>query len=302
MALTARDGWLRPDSTFNRSRFYIAGGTGAALYGAASIGLYQTWYSGFEMTGLHSFNDWPQWNQMDKAGHAFTAYMFTRYSFSGLRWAGLKRRSARYAAMGVGNLLQATIEVMDGYSAEWGFSWSDVGANFAGTAFFMGQDILWHEQRMLIKVSNDFRQHPDIPVTNSDGATSNLGDISRERFGENVFEKYLKDYNAQTYWVSINPRSFLPKSNFPQWLNIAAGYGVEDVYGAYGNSWRRGDQGFVYPNERYRQWYLSPDIYFSRIPTKKRGIRLLFGVLDIFKFPAPALEFSRGKFRAHWLQ
>ncbi|SER33929.1 DUF2279 domain-containing protein [Neolewinella agarilytica] len=302
LAHTAQDNWLRPDSTFNRSRFRIAAGTGTALYGVASIGLYQTWYSDFDMTGLHSFNDWPQWNQMDKAGHMFTAYMFTRYSFSGLRWAGLKRPAARYTAMGVGNLLQATIEVMDGYSAEWGFSWSDLGANLTGTVVFAAQDALWHEQRILIKVSSDLRQHPDIPIINQNGAMSNLGDISRERFGTNFFEKYLKDYNAQTYWLSANPRSFLPKSKIPHWLNISLGYGVENVYGAYGNTWARGRERFNYPNQRYRQWYLSPDIYFSRIPTKKRGVRLLLGILDSFKLPAPALEFSQGRFRAHWLQ
>jgi len=301
MALTAGDGWLRPDSSFNRSRFRIAAGAGAVLYGTASVGLYQTWYSDFDMVGLHSFNDWSQWNQMDKAGHAFTAYMFTRSSFAGLRWAGLKRPAARYAAMGVGNLLQATIEVMDGYSAEWGFSWSDVGANLTGTAVFIAQDALWHEQRILIKISNDFRSHPDIPVVNRNGAVSNLGDISRERFGINPFEKYLKDYNAQTYWLSANPKSFLPKSKIPSWLNLAFGYGVEDVYGAYGNTWNRGGQNFKYANSRYRQYYLSPDIYFSRIPTRKRGIRLLLGILDAIKFPAPALEFSKGKFRGHWL-
>lgn len=298
---TANDNWLKPADTFNRRRFYISAGTGAALYGAASVGLYQTWYADFPRSSFQSFDDWPEWNQMDKAGHTFTAYIFSRYAFAGSRWAGLKRPAARWAAFGVANLLQGTIEVMDGFSAEWGFSWSDLGANVAGSLIFTAQDMAWQEQRILLKVSNDFRPHPDIPITNRNGATSNLGNISRERFGDNFAERFLKDYNAQTIWMSANPKAFLPKSNLPVWLNVAVGYGSENVYGALGNSWRENGQSFRYEPERYRQFFLSPDIYLSRIPTKKRWVRLVLGALDFIKLPAPALEYSQGKFKGHWL-
>ncbi len=298
----AKDNWLKPADTLNKRRFYISAGTGATLYGAASVGLYQTWYKDFPRSSLRSFNDWPEWNQMDKAGHAFTAYIFSRYAFAGARWAGLKRPAARYTALGVANLLQGTIEVMDGFSAEWGFSWSDMGANLSGSLLFTVQDIAWKEQRILMKVSNDLRAHPDIPITNGNGAMSNLGNISRERFGDNFFERYLKDYNAQTIWLSANPKSFFPKSKLPTWLNIAVGYGSENVYGAYGNGWVENGERFSYAPQRYRQYFLSPDIYLSRIPTKKRWVRLVLGALDFIKLPAPALEFSQGKFKAHWVQ
>ncbi|MBC6995541.1 DUF2279 domain-containing protein [Neolewinella lacunae] len=297
----APDGWLRPADSFNKNRFYLSAGTGAALYGAASVGLYQTWYAGYDRVGLHSFDDWGEWNQMDKAGHVFTAYMFSRYAFAGVRWAGVERPGARLMAFGVANLLQGTIEVLDGFSSEWGFSWSDIGANVTGSLIFTAQDLAWREQRILIKVSNDLRAHPDVPITNASGAMSNLGNISRERFGDNFFERYLKDYNAQTIWLSANPRAFFPQSKAPTWLNLAVGYGSENVYGAYGNVWSEGGQGFFYPESRYRQWFLSPDVYFSRIPTRKRGVRLLLGILDFVKLPAPALEYSRGKFRGHWV-
>lgn len=297
----AKDTWLRPDSTYNKKRFCIAAGTGTALYGVASVGLYHTWYANYDRVGLRSFDDWGEWNQMDKAGHVFTSYMFSRYAFAGLRWSGLKRPAARYAALGVANLLQGTIEMMDGHSAGWGFSWTDFGANVAGGLVFTVQDAAWHEQRILLKLSNDLRPTPNVPVFNPSGAESNLGYIVEKRFGTNFFERYLKDYNAQTIWMSANPRAFFPDSKIPTWLNLAVGYGVEDVYGAYGNVWEEGDQGFRYEPERYRQVYLSPDIYFSRIPTKKRWVRLTLGILDFIKFPAPALEFSKGKFKGHWL-
>ncbi|NJC25945.1 DUF2279 domain-containing protein [Neolewinella antarctica] len=297
----AADNWLRPDSTFSAGRFYTSLGVGAALYGSASYGLYQAWYADYERAPLRSFDDWGEWNQMDKAGHAFSAYIFSRYSFAGLRWAGMKRPAARYAALGVANLLQGTIEVMDGYSAEWGFSWSDMGANLSGSLLFTVQDIAWKEQRILLKVSNDLRDHPDVPVTNGNGAISNLSYPSRTRFGENLLERYLKDYNAQTIWLSANPKAFFPKSRLPTWLNVAVGYGSENVYGAYGNGWTENGQRFRYEKEGYRQVFLSPDVYLSRIPTKKRWVRLVLGALDFIKLPAPALEYSEGKLKGHWL-
>ncbi|MCP9236461.1 DUF2279 domain-containing protein [Lewinella sp. JB7] len=297
----AGEGWLKPAESFNRTRFYTSAGIGAGAYLGFGVGLYSIWYKGYELEGFHTFNDWPEWEQMDKVGHVFTAYFFNRSAFAGLRWAGVKRPAARYTALGVANLLQATIETMDGFSSNWGFSLSDMGANLAGSLVFTVQDILWREQRILIKVSNDFRPVPDVPVVRNDGTTGNLGYVVRERFGGNPFERFLKDYNTQTIWLSVNPAAFIPKSPLPQWLNIAVGYGVEDVYGAYGNVWKEDGVGFSYrPDDRRRQWFLSPDLYLSRIPTKKRWVRLALGILDFIKVPAPTLEYSRGTFRGRW--
>ncbi|HQX73567.1 MAG TPA: hypothetical protein PK298_11725, partial [Chitinophagaceae bacterium] len=53
--------------------------------------------------------------------------------------------------------------------------------------------------------------------------------------------------------------------------------------------------------KRYRQWYLSPDIDLTKIKTNKKGIKFIFTVLSAFKFPAPSLEFSNGKFRVNAL-
>ncbi|NJB86544.1 hypothetical protein GGR26_002312 [Lewinella marina] len=302
LADVAGDGWLRPADTFHADRFYTAAAIGASTYAGFGVGLYSIWYKGYELERFHTFNDWPEWEQMDKAGHAFTAYAFNRMAFAGLRWTGLKRPAARYTALGVANLLQATIETMDGFSANWGFSLGDMGANLAGSLVFTAQDALWQEQRMLLKVSNDFRPPPDVPLYGRNGVEGNLGYVSRMRFGENPFERYLKDYNAQTIWLSVNPAAFAPRSFLPPWLNLAVGYGVEDVYGAYYNTWRQDGAGFSYRNDdRRRQWFLSPDLYLSRIPTNKRWVRMVLGILDFVKVPSPALEYSRGRFYGHWI-
>lgn len=295
-----QDSWLRPADSLDRGRFWTAAGVGAGLYLGASYTLYNTWYKQYELGPFTAFNDWQEWAQMDKAGHFFSAYFQSRLAFSGAHWTGMSRSAARWTAIGVSTIIQGTIETFDGFSEQWGFSWTDIAANTVGTSFFIAQDLLWQEQRMLVKVGNNLRDHPDFPITN-DGVSSNLGDISRERFGDYPFERFLKDYNNQSIWVSANLRSFLPNSGLPHWLNLAVGYGAENVYGAYGNSWDVDGVRFRYPETRYRQWFLSPDLYLSRIPTRKRWIRMLLGILDIVKVPAPTLELSRGKLQWHWL-
>lgn len=52
----------------------------------------------------------------------------------------------------------------------------------------------------------------------------------------------------------------------------------------------------------YRQYYLSLDIDFRRIPTRRKGLKTLFFLLNTLKVPAPALEFNRKQgWKGHWL-
>jgi len=53
--------------------------------------------------------------------------------------------------------------------------------------------------------------------------------------------------------------------------------------------------------KRYRQWYLAPDIDLTRIKTNKKGVRMLLYVLNVFKFPTPSLELSRGRLSWNWI-
>ena len=111
--------------------------------------------------------------------------------------------------------------------------------------------------------------------------------------GSNLLEQALKDYNGQAYWLSANIHSFLDKeSSFPAWLNISAGYSAEGVISGKANE----EIADNLPHfERYRQFFISPDIDFTRIKTRSRFLKKAFFVLNIFKFPAPAIEFSKNK-------
>ncbi len=298
---------LQPSDTLNKTRFWLSIGSGATAYTAASIGLYHTWYKQYELIGFHTFDDLAEWNQMDKAGHLLTAYVETDFAFNILRWTGMKRRSALWTSVGISTLLQGTVEVMDGYSAKWGFSWSDVGFNALGTASFAVQELAWQEQRIRFKVSSlaeaPYSTEPIIS-TNGEAATTPRQRAS-QLFGPTYIEGFLKDYNAMTVWASININAFRKRNDgFPDWLNLAIGYGSQNLYGGFENRWTNDDGAeFVLNNEafpRYRQFYLSLDIDLSRIKTRSRVLRTIFKSINWIKIPAPALELNtQGQLRLH---
>lgn len=229
---------------------------------------------------------------MDKMGHVYSAYMEGKLSRELWRWTGLPREKQIWIGGLSGFVYQSVIEVLDGYSSEWGFSWSDVAANGAGTALMVSQELLWDEQRIQLKFSSFPKRYKD-PV---------LRVRTHELFGKSLPEKTLKDYNAQTYWLSVNLNSFNPDSRLPAWLNVAIGYSADGMFKGDENIWedKNGQEHNYTHIPRIRQFYLSPDIDFTKIPTRKKGVKVLLQVLNMLKFPAPALGItSQGKLTAH---
>lgn len=300
--------FLEPADTFHNTRFWTCAIAGTAIYTGFSIALYETWYKEYELTRFHTFNDWGEWRDMDKMGHLFTAAMESRLSFGGALWTGMDRRKAMWTGAAVGTLLQTTIEVMDGFSEKWGFSWGDVAFNTLGTGIFIGQELLWQEQRISMKVSNTRPNYSTQAITSVEGnAISSPQQRATELFGDGFFETFLKDYNGMTIWASFNIDAFMPRyRGLPQWLNIAVGYGANGLYGGFGNGWtdEEGERFNLSPADfpRYNQFYLSLDIDLSRIPTQNRFLKSVLNAIHWIKIPAPTLEWdTRGGMKGHWL-
>ena len=90
---------------------------------------------------------------MDKVGHVTTSYYVGRVGMQLYKWSGVKRKKAIWYGGMLGSVYQSTIEVLDGYSSGWGFSWGDFTANTAGSLLFIGQELAWDEQRIVLKFS-----------------------------------------------------------------------------------------------------------------------------------------------------
>jgi hypothetical protein len=296
----------KPDSSFipfkrvidlprpNKQRLWLIGGANVIGYGGSLIVLNNAWYKGYARTSFHTFNDSREWLQVDKAGHAWTAYNAGKVSAAMWRWAGLSDKKAAWIGALGSTAFLTGIEYLDAHSVKWGWSWSDIAANFIGAGFFVGQQALWNEQRIQYKFSFHKKNYTD-PVL--EARADNL-------FGETWYERMLKDYNAQTYWFSGNLRSFLSKSNLPPWLNLSVGYGADGMFGGFENKWfdNLGNETDRSAIPRKRQFYLAPDIDFTKIKTNKKWLRTVFTFLNAFKCPAPALMIdSKGKCRAYVL-
>jgi hypothetical protein len=115
--------------------------------------------------------------------------------------------------------------------------------------------------------------------------------------GSTFSEQVLKDYNGQTYWLSVNIHDFAKNSKIPKCINIAFGYGAEGmISGNYLNT-----STIMAPNfERFRQFYLSFDVDLSKIDTKLHFLKTFFSILNTVKIPAPTFEYSsHGGFKFH---
>ena len=279
------------DKQINR-RVKIITAANVVGYSAAMVGLYHAWYKDYPQSNLHSFNDFQEWKGVDKLGHAYSVYAESLASMELWRWTGISRKKRIWIGGLSGPVYHTVIEVLDGFSAEWGWSWSDVGANFIGSGLLIAQELAWDEQRIQFKISFHNNRYND-PTLNK---------RSDEIFGKSTAERFLKDYNGHTFWLSTNMRSFFPESKIPAWLNISVGTGAQGLFGANENIGKdvNGNINFNRTDiKRYRQWYLAPDINLTKIKTNKKGLKLAFRLLNIVKIPLPALEYSNGSFKVH---
>lgn len=297
-----------PSDTLHAKRFNLALGFAATTYAGFSIGLYNVWYKKFDQGPFKLFNDWGEWEHMDKGGHIHSAYFQGVLCYKGARWAGMSDNKSILTGLVAGMLFQSTIEIMDGFSTKWGFSLPDISANIVGTTIFATQQYYWNDQKISIKVSSIPIRYPDDKIVSDDGTmSSSLSIRARSLYGDSYLERFLKDYNAQTYWASFNVHSFLPKDNkWPKWLNVSLGYGAENMFGGYDNQWTENGVTFVadpilYP--RKRQFFIGFDLDFPKLKPHNPFLKTICSVINIFKVPSPALEINtEGQIKFHILR
>ena len=267
------DSFLTPSDTLNTSRRTAVYISEAAVGGLTLIALNQLWYADYERSEFHTVNDNQEWLQMDKMGHVFSSYQMGRMGASVLSWSGASKKEQLLYGSTLGFTFLTAVEVLDGFSKEWGFSWGDMLANGTGAGLYIGQELLWEEQRITLKYS--FHQ-------------TKYAKQSPDKLGEGILEELLKDYNGQTYWLSFNIHSFFKNDLIPKWLNVSAGYWADGMLFSHNEAVNN----FVANKTRARQFYLSLDVDLSRIETKSHVLRSIFDVLNVIKVPFPALEFT----------
>lgn len=267
------ESFFKPSDSLNLKRQNTVIISEAVLAAGTLIGLSQAWYADYPKSDFHFINDNSDWLQMDKFGHVFASYHLGRFGAEMLQWSGANKKNQLLYGAGLGFAFLTAVEVFDGYSSQWGASSGDIIANASGTALYVSQELIWKEQRITPKFS--------FHTTKYDG-------YRPEVLGSSYTEQILKDYNGQTYWLSVNLHSFAKGSKIPKWLNVALGYGAEGMI--TGN--KENTTTTYTPNpQRFRQLYLSLDVDLTKIETNSHFLKTIFSVFNSVKIPAPTIEF-----------
>ena len=245
-------------------------------YSLGLVAMNELWYKNYPKSNFHFINDNSSWLQMDKMGHIATSYYSGVNGIKLYRWAGIDDKKAIWIGGLRGTFYNSIIEILDGFSENWGASMGDFASNSFGSFIAISQELYWKEQRILIKYSYS---RSDLSYQNS------------ELFGDNFFQRTFKDYNGQTYWISMNINSMfrVDNSQFPDWLNLALGHSAKDMTSP-NNTTNDG---------RYRQFFLSFDIDLMRIKSKNKMLNVLSNVFGYIKIPFPTIEYTNNQFILH---
>lgn len=248
----------------------------AGVWSSSLVMLNNAWYKDYPKSSFHTFNDAGEWMQMDKFGHAYTSYQISKSLTSLYRWTGMQPKKAVIAGTLITLGYQASIEYLDGRSATWGFSWSDIAANTSGGLLFGIQQYFWNQQYILFKESY---------------SNSPYAKLRPNVLGNTLAERYLKDYNGQTYWLSFAPKNILPNINIPNWVLLSVGYSVDakivgdkDLYISPKNDIFRAS----------REFLVSLDIDLSKLSIKRRWIKNILRPFNAIKIPFPTLQWKNG--------
>jgi len=259
------------DSIPNKRKLFLSSAITLSAYSSSLILLQNVWYKDYAQSKFHFFDDGKNWMQMDKMGHGFSSYYLAKSVSAGFSKTGIVNKSYWIGA-GTSFLYLGTLELMDGKSSGWGFSWYDITANATGTSIFLLEKLVLKKHYLIPKFSFSPSAYASYRPT---------------VLGSNLAQQLLKDYNGQTYWLSVPMGVLAPKFNKINWLCLSFGYSV--------------DQKLVGDLDQYlqfnaaRQYYLSLDVDLSRLKVKNPTLKKVLSAMNCIKVPFSALQFQSNK-------
>ncbi len=255
---------LKDDSTthvskngINYTRLALVGvGTAGTM---AVIHVYQqhAWWSG-QRRSFHVVNDWDYALNIDKIGHFYGATLISNLFSSSLQWAGIERKSAMIYGALLATVFGLYVEFEDGFATDWGFSPGDAGANILGGWYPVAQYYFPFLRNFNFKWSY-------IPTT---------------QLKTGVKKIFIDDHEGQTMWLSISVNEFLPskiEKFYPDFLNIAIGYGVRDLNGYGGGK---------------REFYIALDYNLEKLPGDGWLWNFIKKNLNYIRLPGPAVRLT----------
>ncbi len=243
--------------SINTNRLLLVGGlsTGAFVY---AYGIQNNmWWKG-EKTNFHT--NWTQdWNASlgaDKIGHFYFGNLVSTIYKNAFHWIGFtKRNSLLYAGLFT-LTYQTFLEIRDGFSKQYGFSWGDFAANSLGSMYLFIQDSYPELQNFNFKISYFPSQ--------------------RFKNGSNAY--IMDDYESTYHWLSIDVDKLLPGNwdkYFPDFINLAFGHSVNGL-----NNLKNANHEF----------YFGIDWDLQSIQSESELLNSFIEIINKYHLPAPTIK------------
>jgi hypothetical protein len=259
MQLSARGAdSLPPDSLsegINKLKLYSIAGVTAAGFTIGHAFLNDLWWKG-ERTSFH-FNfreDWEYALGADKFGHFYFPYLVGNVYTELFRWSGVEEKRSLYYAAALSLSYQTYIEIRDGFSRNYGFSFGDFGANILGAAY------------PVLQYHYDFLKDYNFKISF----------FPSERFRNDSHGAIIDDYESTYHWLTVNIKNILPEDAakyYPAFINLALGHSVKGL-----------------DNKGRRELFIALDWNLEALPGDVWILKFFKKLFNHYHFPSPAVR------------
>ena len=263
----------KPDSTkINKGRMIVVSSSLAATLGGSYLYVENAWWSDKQIP-FH-FDDGADLTyalNVDKVGHFMGGLEAADFFSSSMKWAGMNEKKSLWYGAAFGSGLQLVIEMKDAYAPYWGFSKWDLALGSAGSFWPVAQ--YYNEELKAINFKFSYYKRSNI-----------YWDLDKQRGKETNKYAWQDDYPNQTYWVTFDVNHFVETCCWPDWLNVAVGFGIDDTQYLNGGTKAGGNN----------EWYIALDYDVPKMlkkwnsPTGKKVKHWL----NYFHLPAPTIRIS----------
>lgn len=242
--------------TARTERIALVGGVslGAFIYG--HVALSNLWWKGNPVPfHINTDDDYKYALNADKFGHFFFPYFGTDLYRGLFVWCGINDTTSLWLGAGALMTYQTYIEIRDGFSEQYGFSWGDFTANTIGT----GMQVLRFYSPFLRKFHFKMSFYPS------------------EKFKAGAYNAIIDDYESAFHWLSFDLHSVLPENlqpYFPAFISPAIGHSVANLD-------QKGGGNHV--------WYLALDWNLDAMHTGIDFLDPFLHYLNYYHLPAPAV-------------
>ena len=274
LLLLSQDIFSQKDtSKVNKKRVFIVGSSLGATLGASYWYIQNSWWSEKQIP-FHFDNgaDLTYALNVDKVGHFMGGLEAADIFSSSMKWAGMNEKQSLWYGAAFGSGLQLAIEMKDAYAPYWGFSKWDLALGSTGALWPVAQ--YYNDDLKAINFKFSYYKRSNI-----------YWDLDKQRGKETNKYAWQDDYPNQTYWITFDVNHFTESCCWPDWLNVAVGFGIDDSQYLDENFTKTGGE---------NEWYIAFDYDIPKMlkkwdsPTGKKVKHWL----NYIHLPAPTIRIS----------